>query len=301
MPELPLPLRDTVHVPPTTRHVGHSGAGWALGLHALGVPVHLVDLIGDDLEGEHVRAALASRGVRLTALPTDRGTKRSVNLVGPDGARTSLYDGRDQGRPELAAGLVTGLLAGVRHVHVTINDWTRPVLRAASARGLPLSTDLHDWDGRSEHHREFAALADLVVMSAAARRDEDPETVCRSVLASGRARVVVLTAGAAGAWVLVRDGGTVTHVPAVRLPDRPVVDTNGAGDAFGAAMLAGLLDGLGAVAAARRAAAAAAWACGSPGTQTDPVTPQRLDALTERSTPATPAWPARGTTAPRWP
>lgn len=35
------------------------------------------------------------------------------------------------------------------------------------ALGIPVSTDLHDWDGLTDHHREFALRSDLVFLSTA--------------------------------------------------------------------------------------------------------------------------------------
>jgi ribokinase len=77
-----------------------------------------------------------------------------------------------------------------------------------------------------------------------------------------RARSVVVTGGASGAWVC--SGGDVRHVPA-----RPatVVDTTGAGDAFTGALAVGLALGLDLVDAAGRAAEVAAYSVGRAGAQ----------------------------------
>jgi sugar/nucleoside kinase (ribokinase family) len=99
---------------------------------------------------------------------------------------------------------------------------------------------------------------------------------------------VIATAGSHGMHVVAK-GNKQVHVPAVSLPDRPVVDSNGAGDACVAAFLAtclppadqplssSWLDSADWVEAARIGAVAGAWACGSPGTHTDLITRDQLD------------------------
>ncbi|CAM5584333.1 hypothetical protein SALBM135S_04298 [Streptomyces alboniger] len=101
------------------------------------------------------------------------------------------------------------------------------MLRAA---GVTISTDLHDWDGRAPYHEAFAYEADLVFLSTAALAD--PERTMRRIARRGRADAVAAHRRAEGAYLLT--GGAVTHVSAAA-PPAPVVDSNGAGDAFAAA------------------------------------------------------------------
>jgi ribokinase len=79
---------------------------------------------------------------------------------------------------------------------------------------------------------------------------------------SRRARSVVVTGGARGAWTA--EDGEVRHIPA-----RPtaVVDTTGAGDAFTGALAVGLALGEGLVEAAGWGTVVAAHAVGRPGAQ----------------------------------
>ena len=243
--ELPVPFADTVHVPPMVRYVGHSGSGWALGLHALGVHTHLVDLVGDDPEGLLARERFASAGLPFTGVVVPEGTKRSVNLVADDGRRMSFHDGRGQALPAAQVDCHRSLLGTARHAHVTINDWTRPALREAVASGHSVSTDLNDWDGVNPYHEEFAFAADQVFLSAVGVTERLPEVVGR--------------------------GGSSVDVPAAALLGRPAVDSNGAGDAFGAAFLAAWLSGADPVECARWGVVAGAWACATPGTNADPI------------------------------
>ncbi|MEV0757246.1 carbohydrate kinase family protein [Streptosporangium sp. NPDC050280] len=290
VPSLPLPYADTYPVPPVIDRIGNTGSGVALGCHALGLRVKLVDLIGDDPQGRFVRAHFEEKGVDTGWALAPQGTRRSVLLVGPDGRRTSLFDPRAAAGERLPRELYLDAVRAARHVHVSITDFSRhvypdlrngsdprtgpePVGGAGPVAGIVLgagsvSTDLHDWDGENDHHRDFAYSSDLVFLSAAAlgpRRDE----VMRDILARGRARAVVCTEGAEGCHVL--DAAGLRAFPAAPLPG-PVADSNGAGDAFVSGVLYGLLSGRSLDDSVPLGAVAGAHACTSEGTHENPIT-----------------------------
>ncbi|MEU3028638.1 adenosine kinase [Streptomyces incarnatus] len=273
VPELPVPYADSYMIRPgIVTRAGQSGDFVALGVSALGLRAHHIDLVGADPEGDLVRALHRDRGIPLTGVPSPAGTKRAVNLVGPDGRRLSLYDDtRAQESDRLPEDTLRALAASSRHAHVVIThpcSYALPVLREA---GLTVSTDLHNWDGANPYHEPFALAADLVFLSTTALAD--PEHTMRDIAARGRARIVVATAGADGAYLLV--DGELTHVPAVAPPE-PVVDSNGAGDAFAAAFLLGWLDGLDPLRCARYGTIAGAHACTVPSTRADAISRDRL-------------------------
>ena len=81
----------------------------------------------------------------------------------------------------------------------------------------------------------------IVFVSATALGDRVND-VLRDILDRGRAKVAVATDGERGSRLAVRDQ-PIRHVPAVTLADRPVVDSNGAGDSYVAAFLATVLGG----------------------------------------------------------
>ncbi|BCY06657.1 carbohydrate kinase family protein [Actinoplanes sp. L3-i22] len=215
---------------PIEDHVSHTGTCVALGLRALGESVQVIDTIGDDGPGRRVIAAFREWDIPLRVVPAAGGTRRAVNLMSPDGRRLSLYDGRDVPGYRLPVAYYEPLPAGIRHVHVTIMDWARHLLPSLRAAGVTISTDLHDWDGANPHHRDFALGADVVFVSGVALRDG----AARRILADGVASHVVVTRAAAGADLFTRAG--MTHRDAAD-PGGPIVDSNGAGDAFAAAFL----------------------------------------------------------------
>ncbi|MEU7893865.1 PfkB family carbohydrate kinase [Nonomuraea sp. NPDC049152] len=267
VPALPLPYADTYHVPPVVDRIGNTGAGVALGCTALGLRTRFADLIGDDPQGRLIREHLAAKGVDFAWAPAAAGTRRSLLLVGPDGRRTSLFDARQVEGERLPRELY---LHPARHVHVSITDFARHVY--PDLTDVPISTDLHDWDGLSDYHKDFAYGSDLVFLSATAL--EDPRATMRHIRRHGRAHTVVCTDGARGCLVLTGDGD-VRAFPAAPLP-APVADSNGAGDAFVSGFLYGMLRGEFVEACARLGAIAGAHACVSEGTHENPITEDTL-------------------------
>ncbi|MFJ3304227.1 adenosine kinase [Streptomyces sp. NPDC086549] len=266
VPELPLPYADSYPIDSGIRtRAGQTGDFVAVGLSALGLRVHHLDLLGDDPEGELVRALHRERGIPLTTVPQPAGTKRAVNLVGPDGRRLSLYDtSRAHADDRLPERMVRDLAASSRHAHVAITHPCAHALPALRETGVTLSTDLHDWDGENPYHEPFAHAADIVFLSTTALTD--PERTMRRIVERGRARLVVATAGAEGAYLLADD--ELCHIPTVT-PPAPVVDSNGAGDAFAAGFLFGHLAGEPPRRCALYGAVAGAYACTVPSTETD--------------------------------
>ncbi|WP_129305580.1 PfkB family carbohydrate kinase [Streptomyces sp. L2] len=280
VPVLPLPYADSYMIDSGIRtRAGQTGDFVAVGLSALGLVTHHIDLLGDDPEGDLVRDLHRERGIALTAIPQPAGTKRAVNLVSPDGRRLSLYDtSRADPGDRFPEGTLRELAAGARHVHLTITQPGAHALPVLRDTGVPLSTDLHDWDGENPYHVPFAHAADVVFLSAAALTD--PERTMRHIAERGRAETVVATAGAEGAYLLA--DGELTRVPAVT-PPAPVVDSNGAGDAFAAAFLYGRLTGEPPRRCALFGAVAGAYACTVPATRADAM---GRDALIEQAAAA---------------
>lgn len=282
---LPVPLADSYPVPPLHEGAGHTGTGVALGCAALGLTTGFVDFLGDDHPGTLVRERLAGTGVDFRPLISPHGTRRAVNLVAPDGRRMSFYDARDPADLRMPPEHYLPPLRRARHVHLSIMHFARFLYDDIEALGIPVSTDLQDWDGLTDHHREFALRSDLVFLSTAGA-GERIGSVMREILHEGRAEAVIATAGAGGAYLLSADDRTPRPVPAA-VPPGPVVDSNGAGDAFTSGFLYGRLAGRSLEECARLGAVAGAYACTSRGTHTALVGPQELHAALGATAPAT--------------
>ena len=262
--QLPLPQADSVHVPPIRDYVAHTGNGVALGCHALGLRCKFIDFIGDDAQGAAILQRYKEAKLDFSHIVEPSGTRRSVNLVDPQGRRLSLYDGRHPDGLRMPAAFYLPYLGPARHAHFSIMAWVAELFDDAQVCGTTVSTDLHDWDGVNPHHRKFALRSDLVFLSTAAL-GQRKEAVMRAIVADGRAQAVVAMAGADGAYLLERGSEAIRHFPAARLT-LPVVDSNGAGDSFVAAFLHAWLGEKSLDEAMRRGAIAGAYACAQHGT-----------------------------------
>ncbi|MFB7598644.1 carbohydrate kinase family protein [Streptomyces sp. NPDC056160] len=265
--ELRVPPGDSVFVEPLVDYVGHTGNGVALGWHTLGLRTKFIDFLGDDPQGRMVLDHYARHGLDFAHVVSPHGTPRAANLVDPQGRRFSFYDGRHPADLRLPRDFYLPFLERSAHVHLSITGHNQDMYEDIHRLGVTSSTDLHDWDGRNPHHRAYALASDYVFLSAAAIHDR-LEAVLRSVVEEGRARFVVATDGADGCHLLVRGEDRVRHFSAVR-PERPVVDTNGAGDAFVTAFLHSLFEGREWEECVLAGSVAGAFVCGSVGTHTE--------------------------------
>lgn len=251
---VPAPVGDHLEIAP-----GGSPANVAVGLARLGVPVRLLARLADDALGRRLRAHLADNGVDLTrAVSAAEQTSLAMVTVGPDGAPS--YDFRIDGtadwqwtEAEVAGALDAGAAGSVLALHSGSLALTTPpgaaVLRGLLARAAITATISYDPNCRPllmgeptevlAGVHEMVAIADVVKVSAEdlawLSRGTEAQDVVEDWLGRGPALVAV-TLGPDGVLA-----GTAAGLRTVR-PGVPVavVDTVGAGDAFTAALLAGL-------------------------------------------------------------
>lgn len=208
--------------------LGGTSAGKALHLTALGRDVALDALVGADEAGDRIRDALARGGVDARLHAAAR-SEQHLNLMTPGGERLSLYLATPDD-PEPAAS-DPAVLAGADLAVIDLAPRGAELLPVARELGIPVWTDLHDYDGESDFHGPFLEAAEVVFMNADAA--DDPWALLAHCVEAGP-RLAVCTLGAEGAIALDVDGirWSTDAAPAT------VVDTNGAGDAF----FAGFLD-----------------------------------------------------------
>ena len=277
VPALPLAMADSIHVGPVRDYVAHTGNGVALGSHALGRATTLLDFIGEDAQAELIHARYRERGLPFNYQIHPSGTRRSVNLVDPAGRRLSLYDGRHPDELRMDRAYYRPFLERATHAHFSIMPWAADLYDDAQALGVVVSTDLHDWDGAKPYYHPFAYRSDIVFMSTAAMGGKHDE-VMREIFSQGRAQVVVATAGATGSYFMTRAEQVSRHVRVAGI-GRPIVDSNGAGDAFAAAFLAGYAEERSVMECMQMGAIAGEYACGLDGTAEGFLTREQLRQL----------------------
>ncbi|WP_370524304.1 carbohydrate kinase family protein [Cellulomonas sp. APG4] len=252
----------TPHMQLATGHrwtLGGTSAGKALHLTQRGRSTVLATAVGTDDAAHSVVDALREAGVPLLLETVDGPSEQHLNLMAPDGGRVSIYlstvpDGGAQWRgPVLAAA------AQARAVVLDLSPRAADVIDDVVATGVPVWTDLHDYDGASAFHRPFLEAASWMVVSR--DRLADPWEFLRSVAGGPRGRTAVCTLGADGAIAVGPDGRE--HRVAAE-PVDAVVDTNGAGDGFVAGVLDATLAGAPLEAALRAGAEQGARAVRTP-------------------------------------
>jgi ribokinase len=235
------------------------------------VSVAVVGALGDDADGVALRDGLEAAGVDVGDLAVRREVRSGAalitvaddgensivvapganNTVDADDVRAALQRRRPSvvvAQGELPPQVVAAAIEQAAALGA------RPVLNLAPA--IPIDDSaLALCDPLIVNEGEAGALLGRRLSGTA-----DLEAAASEL--SRRARSVVVTGGAAGAWTC--QGETVRHVPA-----RPagVVDTTGAGDAFTGALAVGLALGRDLPEAAAWGTAVAAYAVGRAGAQ----------------------------------
>jgi sugar/nucleoside kinase (ribokinase family) len=204
---------------------GGQGANLAVRLARRGVPVTLICALADDVAGRVVRAALEADGVTLHAIEAD-ATGVVVVLVDDRGDRTML----SQRVPFAAAAEPAAsdwlLVSGYVLLEPAGEDMARSVAGTAGRRVL-VGCAVPDDRAAAWRSAAMALAPDLVVMNAG---EADRLGI------EGAHGIAVTDAG--GATATIGMASADVRVP----PGSEAVDTTGAGDAFAAALVSGLLD-----------------------------------------------------------
>jgi sugar/nucleoside kinase (ribokinase family) len=243
------------------------------GLARLGMRTALVAVVGDDLPGRQVHAELTAEGIDCTRMIVKKRGRSAVAIgmvEGGSGRRTIALDRHIFINPN---DLRTAHLPHPRLVHLDGRDLEAclKLARWARRRGIPVSFDI------GSVRNDVSALMPLVDHLVVADAFAFPFTGARSAraaaarLAAQGPSAVVVTEGTRGATGL--EGGRWSHRPAYRVES---TDTTGAGDAFHAGYLYGLLTGAGMEQRLRLGAAVAALSCTRLGARTALPTRARL-------------------------
>lgn len=272
---------------PEGARFGGAPANFACHAAALGADVSMVSAVGDDPRGHQAVEILRSYGIDVTLiqLVADAPTGTvGVKLDAKGRPTFAIHEGSAWDRiawtPELAAriGQADAVYFGTLGQRGEVSRATiRQVLGAASSSGIPRILDVNL---RSPYY-DAALIRDSVECTSILKiSDDELAEVCaasgmdpaaggqqslHNLLAKYQLDLVAMTRGADGA-ILVSPAQTVDQ------PGFPttVRDTVGAGDAFTATLVTGMLRGESLEAIARDACQRAAAVCAQPGAVPDP-------------------------------
>jgi 2-dehydro-3-deoxygluconokinase len=252
----------------------------AIGLARLGHSVRWGGRVGSDEVGAFILRTLRAEAVGVDTVVTDPRRPTGLMLAErriADVSRVSYYRTGSAGSALTIADATACLRDGARILHVTgitpalskssANAITAAV-RAARRAGILVSVDVNFrsklWTAKEARPvlSSLVRSADIVIASEDELRIVAPEEeseAAQELAASGVSHLVIKR-GARGASVW-HDGET-NHAPAIGVA---VLDTIGAGDAFTAGYLSGVLDGLTTAAALHRGTITGAFAVAAVG------------------------------------
>jgi ribokinase len=240
---------------------GGSGGNVAEGLARLGHAVRFLGVLGDDEGGRMLLQAFELAGVDTSFIRVKKGQRSAACFIAVDrhGQRmifclggVAVYDQDED--------FSAGQLAGAKFLYIA--DAYLEVACAAISMLEPSARTVFNPGGLMtalgiEVLRPILERTDLLILSRgeseALTGCSDPGQACQALAGIGP-KAVLLTLGEQG--VLVSEGKDSLLVAAISVGQ--VVDTTGAGDAFSAGVIAGLLEGLTLEKAARLGCAVAA-------------------------------------------
>ncbi len=270
-----VPIERAVHLLPLP-----SGAAtnFALAARRLGVSVGVFSRVGDDEWGQWLCNRLQAAGIDVSRIWPVEKQYSPVSFCWMDRqGRKTFYFYRFEGFCDPLAtvseeDVTPALVQNVRCFDFTEATIRKAGLRAAAFKAARLARQHGGmvvyavnyrpaaWMGTEEEmllaQRQACSLANVAVMTAEEARMisgfREPLQAAAEIARLGP-EIVAVTGGADGAWVLAAD--TASHVPAFDVQVRYDI---GAGDAFHAGLVVGLLRGLTPLAAVKFASAVAA-------------------------------------------
>jgi len=258
-----LPPRDgLVLAHAVARYPGGSAANVAVGLARLGHRVGFVGQVGDDEDGETLLQAFEQEGVDTAAVVTVADRPTAVCFIGLDAqGERIIFALPGASLIETVAELDLAYLCQGEVLYIG-PAYPAVAMAAASAAREEGGTVFYAPGGAwgpagLADMRPVLGLMDVLLVSrteATALTGQGSPSEAARLLAQEGPPVVIETLGKEGALVL--SGGRVAHCPA--LPVSNVRDTTGAGDAFAAGLVAGIVEGMDWEASARLGSVVAA-------------------------------------------
>jgi sugar/nucleoside kinase (ribokinase family) len=277
-------FRDDSHTVPLdsiTYSNGGRGANFAMLLAAMAIPVRLVSCVNVDFAGTSYRNELDRRGVDLRHLFwSDTAPTPTVFLFAND-RDARVFQLRDR-----SAELEDAFCRWVGHrVRQDRHDVLYCTSEIPGANVVALGTSTAEWRVFAPGHdlvhydertlRECLVHTDVLVANATEARTIEQLSGLR-LGDAGHPHTVVVTLGEAGCRV--HTGTNTTTLPAC--PARRVVDPTGAGDAFVAGLVHGLLEREDVIQAAKTGSTLASFVVEVAGCQT--VAPTAQDVRVRR-------------------
>lgn len=194
---------------------------------------------GDDAPSKLMQEVLAEKGIDYSRSRQYPGEGGFALVTLQDGDRVFLGSNKGGVARLHPYGFTEGdfaFIKGFALLYTNINCHIETDLPALSALGVPIAFDFSDLWTR-EYLRKVCPFIKVACLSCAHLPQEEMESAMRDAVGFG-APLVLGTLGEEGSCALCR--GELIHCPAA--PAERIADTMGAGDAYLAALLCGLLE-----------------------------------------------------------
>lgn len=251
--ELPIQAQQHQIAHDMTIEAGSTGSVLILAAR-LGLRARALGVVGQDLYGEHVRAALAASGVDVGGVVAPPGGRTTTSIGLVDGAGQHVFVWmRGTGLPQHFNPAWRPIVEQAGAVFSTGYALQPPAtftpaavlegIAIAHARNIPVFFDLGPAAGQAVRAHVDAAIGQATVFLATSEEIAgwtglaDPQRAAREILSRGPAMVVVKL-GADGCLIVTPD-----HEQQIEAFPVAVRNTAGAGDAFSAACIYGYLRG----------------------------------------------------------
>jgi sugar/nucleoside kinase (ribokinase family) len=237
----------------------------------LGIPVMVVSRVGDDAEGQALLKSLADAGCDTRHVSRVAGSASDSGIIvvsGAPGHRDRTIFWVQGAKPQAGMTFPVDDILDHEWVLLDVDDprlrsffLDLPAHRSPRTRLIGTMTYLVEmeqgegWKQALRHDVVVGNVRELQHLTATATVEEAVE-VARDALRSSACRVMYVSQGPQGGMA-IRTSGVITS-PAF---DVPIIDTTGAGDAFAAGCIWGLLDHLDDADILRRANALGGLAC----------------------------------------
>lgn len=268
------------HVSELVLGIGGAESNVAIGLRRLGIDVTWLGRVGDDPLGERVAREIRAEGVDVQAVVDTQAPTGLMLKERSSASSTAVfyYRAGSAGSRLQPDDMPPGWIENADLVHVSgitallsdsARDCVLTAISRAQAAGAQVSFDVNyrstlaPVDVAGPLLRKIAENADIVFGGPEELKllypDSEPAEAAQRLVHGGRGEVV-LKMGADGA--VVYSSGAVVEGAGFTVD---VVDTVGAGDAFVAGYLSGLVQGIDVQARLQRANACGAMLCMAPG------------------------------------
>lgn len=229
------------HFPDGSRVLGGAPFNVAWHLRALGENPAFISRVGDDVQGDEVRSAMQSWGMRTDMLQNDADLptgRVSVSFgAGGEPAYDIVHPCAYDAIAEVAGSGCSLLYHGTLALRNATSRHALAILKKQCTGTVFVDVNLRPPWWQRDDVLEMVRCADWVKINHDELAALDSEATVQSFITDHMLHGLVLTHGAAGAEVVMAAGERVRVQPQQNIT---VVDSVGAGDAFAAVMILGL-------------------------------------------------------------